>query len=129
MPRSHHIKRARSRPKKTPGKMNLTERRFEANHLKPLLASGDILSYQYEPMKFRFGRDFKSTYTPDFMVIRKDGVIEYIDVKGSAGWEEHTRVKMKACADRFWMFEWVGYTEERGKNSAGKFVREVFSSH
>lgn len=129
MSRTHHVSRARARPKKIPGQMNLTERRFEANYLKPLLASGEILSYKYEAMKFRYGKDFKATYTPDFIVVRKDEIIECIDVKGSGGWEEHTRVKMKACAEEYWMFEWAGFTEQKGRNGKGVFERELFSHY
>lgn len=117
-------KKAKWRAPRTPGVMNATERRFEANVLKPLLWAGEIDGYEYESHKFRFGPDWKATYTPDFVVYRKDGEIEMIDVKGSGGWEEKTREKMKACAEKFQHFHWVGQVEAKGK--LGTFIREEF---
>lgn len=117
-------KKAKARPRRTPGVMNKTERRFEANVLKPLLWAGEIESYEYEAIKFRYGPDWKATYTPDFIVTRKDGQIECVDVKGSAGWEEATRNKIKACAEKFWQYHWVGQVE--AKRSLGSFTREDF---
>lgn len=117
---------AKWRPPKTPGQMNATERRFETSVLKPMLWSEEIVAYHYEPAKWRFGPDFKATYSPDFMVLMADGSIEMIDVKGSAGWEEATRNKMKACAEKYQAFRWVGYTEGRGSRGRGVFNREEF---
>ena len=45
------------------------------------------------------------------MVLRTDGEIELIDVKGGAGWEAAARVKIKAAAAQYPMFRWLGYTE------------------
>lgn len=119
-----HAGKAKWRPPKEPGQMNATEKRFEANLLKPRLWAAEIVRYEYEPWKFRFGPDFKASYTPDFVVFRADGEIEVIDVKGSAGWEEATRNKIKACARLYPEFHWLGYTETRGK--AGEFKPEEF---
>lgn len=117
--------KARWRPPKTPGQMNATERRFESTFLKPGLWAEDIVGWHYEPAKWRFGTDFKATYTPDFMVLMPDGTIELIDVKGSGGWEDSTRQKIKACAEKYPAFAWIGYTEKKGNR--GEWVREVFS--
>ena len=126
MSRTGRVTKAKRRPPKTPGVMNATEKRFEANVLKPMLWSEEIVDYQYEPAKWRFGTDFKATYTPDFMVQMADGTIEMIDVKGSGGWEQHTRVKIKACAEKYPAFSWVGFTEQRGSKNRGRFDREEF---
>ena len=121
-----HSTKARWRPHKTVGQMNKTERRFETAVLKPRLWAGEIVGYVYEPSRWRFGTDWKATYTPDFMVFRADGQIELIDVKGSAGWEEATRQKIKACAEKYPQFHWLGYTEQRGSRNRGEFKREEF---
>lgn len=121
-------KKARWRPGKSKGVMNATEKRFEANVLKPMLWAEEIVGYVYEPVQWRFGPDFKSTYKPDFMVLLANGEIEMIDVKGSGGWEEHTRQKIKACAEQYQLFCWVGYKEKKGgKSNLGVFVREEFN--
>lgn len=103
--------------------MNATERRFEANVLKPRLWDGEIARYLYEPWKFRYGSDFKATYTPDFVVFRADGFIEVIDVKGSGGWEAATRIKIKACAALYPEFIWLGQQETKKR---GTFTPEEF---
>lgn len=122
----HHpsrFTRARWRPPKDRNVQNKTENRFEANVLKPRLWNGEIIRYLYQPWKFRFGTDFTSTYTPDFVVFRADGYIEIIDVKGSGGWEDATRVKIKSCAALFPEFIWLGQMESRRK---GMFEPEEF---
>jgi len=124
MPTPRSAKRAKWRPKKTPGQMNATERRFEENVLLARKWVGEIERYLYEPIKFRFGKDFKATYTPDFFVFRTDGLIEVIDVKGSGGWEDATRNKIKACARLYPEFIWLGETEIKGHR--GKFKQEEF---
>ena len=124
MSRVKAAKRARWRPSKTKGVMNATEKRFESSVLRTLQLTGEISSWQYEPAKWRYGTDFKATYTPDFMVLRADGMIEMIDVKGSGGWEAATRNKIKACAEKYPQFLWVGYTEDRKRRS--NFAREEF---
>lgn len=109
----NHRGRARWRPAKEKGVMNATERRFVEYVLKPRQLAGEVVRFEYEPWKFRFGTDFKATYTPDFIVFRSDGLIEIIDVKGSAGWEEATRNKIKACARLYPEFYWFGHVEKR----------------
>ena len=102
--------KARWRPRHTPGKMNKTEARF-AERLELRKITGDIHDYMFEPAKFRLGKDWKTSYCPDFMVLRTDGEIELIDVKGGAGWEAAARVKIKAAAAQYPMFRWLGHTE------------------
>lgn len=86
--------------------------------------AGEIVRWEFEALRVRFGTDDKATYTPDFVVFRADGEIECIDVKGSGGWEEKARVKIKACARIYPEFHWIGYTEQRG--SKGVFRPEAF---
>lgn len=116
-------RRARWRPRKEKGRMNATETRFEKCVLERRRDAGDVIRWEYEAIRFRYGLDSKATYTPDFLVFRADGLIEVIDVKGSGGWEAATRVKFKACAEKYPEFIWVGQTEVRG--ARGSFDAET----
>jgi hypothetical protein len=111
-------KRAKWRPSKTPGRMNATEARYERLVLQPAQARGEVVSWRYEAVKFRLADN--TFYTPDFMVLRADGLLELVDVKGSAHWEDDARVKFKVAADLFDAFLWVAAIE--GKR--GLFARE-----
>ena len=109
------------------GVMNKTELKFSIR-LQALKAAGEILAYHYEALKFVVvpGLPNKRTavhYTPDFVVQRADCELEMIDVKGSAGWEEAARVRIRAAADRFPEFHWVGYTLTK----KGDWEREEFN--
>ena len=113
--------RAKWRPKRTPGKMNKTEARYE-QVLLARQAAGEVSHWYYEPQRFRLGPDWKTSYLPDFVVYLSSGEIECIDVKGSGGWEEAARVKIKACAEKYPEYHWIGEKEKR----RGVFEREVF---
>lgn len=122
------LRRAKGRRGSTPkGVMNRTEAKF-AERLMSLQATGEILSYAYEAVKFVVvpgvpNKRQAVTYTPDFLVQRADLELELIDVKGSAGWEDTARVKIKAASERFPLFHWVGYTLTK----AGTWEREEFN--
>ncbi len=113
-------KRARWRPSKSVGRMNATEQRFEASVLYPRALCGEIEKcWTYESHKFRLADN--TFYTPDFVVYRADGLIELIDVKGSGGWEQHTRIKFKVAAELYPRYVWVAYVETKTR---GEFIRE-----
>lgn len=95
--------KGRARPRPVPGKMNQTEQAY-ADHLRLLMLAGEILSYEFEPLKLKLAD--KTFYTPDFMVVGKDGLIELHEVKGF--WEDDARVKIKVAAKQHWMFTFVG---------------------
>lgn len=114
--------KARWRPKKEPGRMNQTEKRFEQNVLWARQLAGEVSHWWYETLKFRLADN--TFYTPDFVVFMPDGSIECIDVKGSGGWEQHTRIKMKVAAEQFPEFAWFGYEESKGRR--GEFHSEEF---
>lgn len=122
------LRRAKGRLGSTPtGVMNRTEAKF-AELLFSLKASGKILGYHYEALKVCIvpglpGKRQATYYTPDFLVQREDLELELIDVKGSAGWEDTARVKIKTAAERFPEFHWVGYTLTK----AGTWEREEFN--
>lgn len=76
-----------------PGVMNKLEAAYAA-HLQIRLRAGEILSFNYESVKFRLAD--KTFYTPDFMVVAADDTIEFHEVKGF--WEDDARVKIKVFA-------------------------------
>jgi len=101
-------------------RMNATESRY-AEVLEAKRLNGEILWWQFEPMRLRIGNNWKTTYTPDFMAVLPSGEIELVDVKGSGPWEEDARVKIK-CASRLYpMFHWVA---EKWRGQLQGFVRE-----
>jgi len=105
--------RARWRPPRVPGKMNGTEREFELV-LRARKQAGEVIEYEFEAFKLRYGDDFKATWTPDFMLLLADGTIELVDVKGGGGFEPATLVKVKAIAAKFWYFRIVAEQRTRG---------------
>ena len=99
--------KARARGARPTGQMNKTETRY-AEHLEVQRLAGEIVSWQYEPLKLRLGENWKTTFTADFMVVRASGEVELVDVKGSGGAEDDARVKIKTAArlyPQFWFVE------------------------
>ena len=75
----------------TEGILNETEYRY-AMLLDERVTSGEILAWEFE--KIRLVLAPRTTYTPDFMVFKNDGTIEFHEVKGGH-WEDDARVKIK----------------------------------
>jgi hypothetical protein len=78
------------------GTMNRTEAAYAA-HLELLKASGDVLWWKFEGLKFRLAD--KTFLTPDFVVMVRSGLIELHDVKGFL--MEDANVKMKVAASMY----------------------------
>ncbi len=76
-----------------------------------MVASGCLRSVGFEAVKLRLGDNLH--YTPDFMVVRADGEIEFHEVKGF--WREDARVKIKAAAEQFPMFHFRAVRRIKGK--------------
>jgi hypothetical protein len=72
--------------------MNKTEAAYAAEVLEPLKMAGEILAYWFEEWKWRL-KAKALWYTPDFVVMRKDGTLEVHEVKGHM--EEDAWVKLK----------------------------------
>jgi hypothetical protein len=88
-----------------PGTMNRLERDY-AQHLEARKHLGEVLWYEYEPVKLKLGKDWKTTILIDFFVMIANGELEAHEVKG--GWfAEHNRAKLKVAANlfpfRFWL--------------------------
>ena len=98
----------RIQPYRRAGQKNKLEIAYE-EHLEVLRRAGDIEWYEFEAMKFEIGK--RCWYTPDFAVLAKATggggafAFECHEVKGY--WRDDARVKIKACAAKFWWIRWV----------------------
>jgi len=100
--------------KKDANNMNKTEAEY-AERLELLLVTGEIAWYSYEPMKFRLAKN--TTYTPDFIVITRDGEIESHEVKGF--WRDDARVKIKIFSEQYWWIKVFSVTKKAKKYGGG----------
>jgi hypothetical protein len=97
------------------GEKNKTETAYE-QYLELQKRAGDILWYEFEAIKLRLAP--KTFYTPDFLVMRADGVLECHEVKGF--WQDDARVKIKVAAEKMpFLFRAV-------KKTRGGWEEEVF---
>lgn len=87
--------RGRTRPP-VAGRMNNLERSY-ATHLETLKLAGEVASYQFQAIKLRLAD--RTWYTPDFNVVRPDGALWMVEVKGGH-WEDDARVKIKVAAEQ-----------------------------
>jgi len=85
-------------------KMNKTEERY-ADHLRVLQAAGEIDAWWFEPVKLRLGPNWKTGYTPDFMVLKNCGGVRIDEVKGGYI-RDDALVKFKGCAEMYPCFRW-----------------------
>lgn len=108
----------RARP--TPGVMNKSEAAY-AEHLRVLQLAGEVSDFMFEPLKLKLAD--KTYYSPDFMVVMPDGLIEFAEVKGH--WEDDARVKIKCAAAKFGLFRFVAVTAIAKKHGGG-WEREEF---
>ena len=105
------VLKAKANPPQPP-----TRNKFEQRYIKEVLEQAkDIERWYYEPLRFYIAP--RTTYTPDFMVVKKKGTIEFHETKGSwrAKGAQVTRVKLKTCAELYPMFDWFGVTFRKGK--------------
>jgi len=89
--------------------MNKLEQAY-AESLKMSAMAGEIQSFMFEPIKLKLAPN--TTYTPDFMVVSKDDIIELHEVKGF--WEDDARVKIKVAATIFTQFQFKAFTRKKG---------------
>ena len=75
--------------------MNKLEQAY-ANHLSLLKNVGEIMDWLHEPLKLRLA--YKTFYTPDFLVIKKDG-FELHETKGFM--RDDAAVKLKIAAQTY----------------------------
>lgn len=90
-----------------PREMNKTEAKYAA-HLDALQLCGDIRWYGFECIKLRLADN--THYTPDFMVLTKDWLLEIHETKGF--WRDDARVKIKVAAAQF-PFKFFGIRKDK----------------
>lgn len=98
-----------ARAARTVSGLNKLEQEYYA-HLLRLKANGEIADCMPQPLKLNLAPGLACTYTPDFLVIRTDGVLEFHETKGY--WQDDARVKIKVAAAKF-PFIFVAVTKPR----------------
>jgi len=98
--------------------MNKTEKSY-AELLDHQTYAGDVAWWLFEGLKFKLAPN--TYYTPDFVVMLRDGTIELHEVKGF--WQDDARVKIKVAASRF-PFTFKAF-KVRSKKDGGGFTEEV----
>jgi hypothetical protein len=69
----------------------------------------EVATFRFERIKLRLADS--TFYSPDFMVVRPDGLIEFHEVKGH--WEDDARVKVKVAAEMYPEFRFVAVMWDR----------------
>lgn len=112
MIRTRHARARKRAPRKTrrPGEMNDVEKAYSLLLLARQQA-GEIQSYRFEMVTFVFCHDPRTSYTPDFEVIERDGSITYHETKAAwknkrtgeyePGFKEDARTKLRTAAGLF----------------------------
>lgn len=81
------------------GRMNNTEFAY-SKRLELQKQAGEILWYSFEPLRFRLAD--ATGYTPDFMVMVKDGELQAHEVKGAKIiFQDDAKVKIKVATEMF----------------------------
>ena len=83
--------------------MNSTEQAYFDKFLRPKVLSGEYLDVRYEALTLRLAP--KTTYTPDFLVVTADHLIELHECKGGFT-RDDARVKWKVAAELYPFFTW-----------------------
>ena len=110
--------RARQRPRRIPGEMNKTEAAYNSI-LEGRVKLGNVVEYHYESITFKLGPDCR--YTPDFIVLAADDVLEAHEVKGF--WADDARVKIKVAAQTF-PLRFMAFKKQAKKDGGGLSVEE-----
>lgn len=101
------------------GVMNKTEYAY-SEHLRLLQLTEKIAWFKFEAIKLRLADN--TFYSPDFLVLHQDGVLEAHEVKGF--WEDDARVKIKVAASLY-PFRFMAVTV-RGRKLGNGWDVETF---
>lgn len=124
-------KGSKARGRHVQGQKNKLEQAYEDTVLAPRLARGEIIGFWFEPLKLRIGK--ACYYTPDFLVMLADCTLELHEVKAMwrrkgggerAGWQEDSRIKAKAAAERYTMLAFVAVAGSKRKGEGWKWKEE-----
>ena len=102
------------------GAMNKTESAY-SQYLETLRHAGEIVWFKFEGVKLRLADN--TFYTPDFVVMGANGLIEMHEVKGF--WLDDARAKIKIAADMY-PFRFLAIKAKAKKNGGG-WEQEDFS--
>ena len=112
--------RARGRTKRVPGEMNGLEKAWSL-HLEEQRHAGEIDRWYFEPMSIRLARP-RCSYKPDFMVVDKDGFVEFHECKGYMEIAANVRIKVAAEKHPEFVFRLI---RKRKKKDGGGFSVDV----
>lgn len=115
IPHRYHLLNKGLRRKR--GEMNATESRWAAC----LDVDQTVERYWFEPMTLRLSHPSSgqpATFTADFLVLRKDGVVCIDDVKSGGVDNEAAGVRIRAAAELFplWVFRVVRPPKRKADN-------------
>lgn len=97
--------------RKKAGTMNGLETNY-ARHLATLKSKGEIDAFWFESFKIRLAD--KCWYTPDFLVLKPDGFLEFHETKGAkAIFYDDAKVKIKVSAES-WPFRFFVVYHAKG---------------
>ena len=99
---------------------NKTEAAYMAQ-LERAKLMGEVLWYGFERLKLKLADN--TFYTPDFDIVKSDGSIEIVEVKGH--WEDDARVKIKVAAEQFPWMQFVA-VKPIAKRDGGGWSEERF---
>lgn len=100
------------------GQMNKTETAY-AQELEARKNAQELLWYAFEGVTLKLADGCR--YTPDFAVLRVDGVMEMHEVKGY--WQDDAKAKIKVAADKF-PFKFIAVYKRPKKDGGGWKVEE-----
>ncbi|MGJ8518040.1 DUF1064 domain-containing protein [Carnimonas bestiolae] len=101
------------------GTMNKTEAAY-AVELEARKQAGEIAWYAFEGVKLKLAK--LTTYSPDFAVMRSDGLLEMHEVKGF--YRDDAKVKVKVAAEKF-PFRFLLIRKQAKKRGGGWDIEEV----
>mgnify|MGYP001046876538 CR=1 FL=1 len=102
--------------------MNLTEKAF-VDHLEALRAQGKVARWWFEAIRLRVAPRACS-YTPDFLVLRPDGQLDLVEVKGSKRiFADDAKVKTKFVAGEYPFAVFVAYPKAK-KEGGGWLIEQ-----
>lgn len=100
------------------GQMNRTEAAY-ATTLEAARNAHEIVWYAFEGVTLKLADGCR--YTPDFAVLRADGIMEMHEVKGY--WTDDARVKVKVAAEKF-PFVFQAVYKQAKKDGGGWRIEE-----
>jgi hypothetical protein len=105
-----------AKARRAAGRMNGYESDYEKTFLmqKP---------HMFEAVTLKLADDCR--YTPDFMVIADDDVVEFHEVKGGF-WRDDAKVKIRVAAQMYPMFRFYSFFKEP-KKLGGRWTQKTFS--